>query len=37
MKRDKERITAFSFISEKLRAHEAVNKSCMCKVRILSI
>ena len=35
MKRDKEKVTAFSFISKKLRAHEAVNTSRMCKVRIL--
>ena len=37
MKRDKERITAFSFISKKLRIHEAVNTSCMSKVRTLPI
>ena len=37
MKRDKERITTFSFISKKLRAHEAVNTNCMCKVRTLPI
>ena len=35
MKRDKERITVFSFITKKLRAHEAVNTSCVCKVRTL--
>ena len=35
MKGDKERITAFSFISKKLGAHEAVNTSCVCKVRTL--
>ena len=37
MKRDKERITAFSFILKELRVHEAVNTSCMCKVRTLPI
>ena len=37
MKRDKERVTTFSFISTKLRAHEAVNTNCMCKVRTLPI
>ena len=35
MKRDKERITVFSFITKKLRAHEVVNTSCVCKVRTL--
>ena len=35
MKRDKERITEFSFISKKLRTHEVVNTNCIYKVRIL--
>ena len=35
MKGDEERITVFSFISKKLRAHEAVNTSCVCKIRTL--
>ena len=37
MKRDKEGITTFSFISKKHRAHEAVNTNCMCKIRTLPI
>ena len=37
MKRDKERITTFSFILKKLRAHEAVSTNCMRKVRTLPI
>ena len=37
MKRYKERIRTFSFISKKLRAHEAVNTNCMRKERTLPI